>query len=135
MVVLFLTVVSVACSSAASPNAPDGSVPHPIASEIGSLTVRPDTGTLVVGRHLRVVISGADASGVPIDVGPAEITSSNPLVAQFLGAIVIPITNPATSNANVLSATFDLTSVGSTAIRARLGILVDSIVISVIPPT
>jgi hypothetical protein len=34
---------------------------------------------------------------------------------------------------SILIASFDLTSAGSTAIRARLGLLTDSIVISVVP--
>jgi len=97
------------------------------------LVVSVDTGPAIVGRHLHVQVSASDVSGGPIDASSTELTSSNPSVAQFLGAIAIPIGFPS-PNVYVLSATFDLTAAGSTAIRARLGILTDSVVISVVPP-
>jgi hypothetical protein len=133
MLALLSAIFVAACTSPATDAAFEGSQLRPVPSQVGSLTIRPDTGAFVVGRHLRVIISGSDASGLPIDTGPAEITSSNTSVAQLISAVAIPITNP--PNVYILSATFDLSSAGSTAIRARLGILVDSIVISVIPPT
>jgi hypothetical protein len=98
------------------------------------LIVSVDTGPAIVGRHLHVQVSASDVSGGPIDASSTELTSSNPSVAQFLGSVAIPIGIPPPTNLYVLSATFDLTSAGSTAIRARLGILTDSVVISVVPP-
>jgi hypothetical protein len=133
---LFLAVVTIACNSpattGAASDATDPARPDP--SAIGHLTVRVDTGLAIVGRHLHVQVSATDASGVPIDASSSELTSSNPSVAQFLGAVAVPIGVPPPTTLYALSATFDLTSAGSTAIRARLGILTDSVVISVVPP-
>ena len=133
---LFLAAVMVACDSAATTSAALGGTDpaRPEPSAIGRLTVRVDTGLAIVGRHLHVQVSATDASGVPIDASSTELTSSNPSVAQFLGAVAVPIGVPPPTNFYALSATFDLTSAGSTAIRARLGILTDSVVISVVPP-
>jgi len=103
----------------------------PIPSSVGTLTIRPDSTPLVVGRHLRVEVRGVDASGAPIDVGQAEITSTNTSVAQVINTIAVPISSPPGPVVNEVLATFDLTSAGSTAIRARIGILSDSLVISV----
>jgi len=132
---LFLAAVVVACNSPATTGAAsDGTGPtRPDPSAIGRLTVRVDTGPAIVGRHLHVQVSATDVSGVPIDASSTELTSSNPSVAQFLSSVAVPIGVPAT-NFYILSATFDLTSAGSTAIRARLGILTDSVVISVVQP-
>lgn len=125
-----------ACDSpATSGGASDGThLTRPDPSAIGRLTVRVDTGPAIVGRHLHVQVSATDPSGGPIDASSTELTSSNPSVAQLLSAIAVPIGVPPT-NFYALSGTFDLTSAGSTAIRARLGILTDSVVIVVIPPT
>ena len=133
LVALSLSVAIAACDSSAAGTLPDGTSPHPLPSQVGTLTIRLDTGVLVVGRRLRVTISAADASGAPIDASNTEVTASNPAVAQFVGAIAIPIASQ--SPLSTLVAAFDLTAAGSTAIRARLGILADSIVISVVPPT
>jgi hypothetical protein len=131
-VVCSFAVVVAACSSPAVPTASPGTG-QPAPGEIGSLTIRSDTGVFVVGRQVRFVINAADASGAPVDATNTEITASNPAVAQFAGAIAVPISGPQTPYLNTLIATFTLASAGSTAIRARLGILTDSIVISVIP--
>lgn len=130
-----LIVVAIACNSSA-PGAPsDGTTGQPLPPpNSGSLTIRLDTGALVVGRRLRVVISAADAAGFPVDASTTEVTSSNPAVAQLVGTSALPATSPPSYIA-VLIANFDLTSPGSTAIRARLGLLGDSIVISVVPTT
>jgi len=132
---LSLAALMVGCNSPATPGAAsDGTTPvRPVPSDVGSLTVRADSGPAIVGRHLHVQVSGTDARGAPIDASSTELTSSNPSVAQLLSVVAIPIGTPPT-NFYTLSATFDLTSAGSTAIRARLGILTDSIVISVVPP-
>jgi hypothetical protein len=132
---LFLAAVMVACNSPATTGAASGGTgtTRPDPSAVGRLTVRVDTGPAIVGRHLHVQVSATDVSGVPIDASSTELTSSNPSVAQFLSAVAVPIGVPATSF-YTLSATFDLTSTGSTAIRARLGILTDSVVISVVSP-
>jgi hypothetical protein len=108
--------------------------PNP--STVGRLIVRVDSTPLVVGRHPRVEVRATDVAGVPIDAGNAELTSTNTSVAQVLGVTAFPITFPPDPVLYALSATLDLTSTGSTAIRARLGILSDSIVISVVaaPP-
>lgn len=136
LVFVALAAIAVACDSSSSPNSPDeGSGPHPIPSSLGSLTVRPDTGSsFVVGRQLRLVVRAADANGVAADASNTEVTSANPAIAQWVGAITVPATNPPAPYVNALVVTFDLQSVGSTAIRARLGIFVDSTVITVIPP-
>jgi len=99
------------------------------------LTVRPDTGAFVVGRHLRVVVTATDETGAPADASSTEVTSSDPTIAQLTGAIAIPATDPPIPHLNALAATFDLMSAGSTAIHARLGIFSDSVVIKVVPPT
>lgn len=131
---LSLAVTVLACDSSAPSSAPlQGPAPRPVPSNFGSLTIRPDTGVLVVGRRLRVVITAADASGTPVDAANTEVTSSNPAVAQLEGSLAIPV-DPPTPYLNMLVATFGLTSAGSTAIRARLGILDDSLVITVVPP-
>ncbi len=132
---LFLAAVMVACNSSATTGAASGGTDptRPDPSKVGRLIVSVDSGPAIVGRHLHVQVSASDVSGGPIDASNTELTSSNPSVAQFLGAIAIPIGVPA-PNVSVLSATFDLTAAGSTAIRARLGILTDSVVISVVPP-
>jgi hypothetical protein len=108
--------------------------PNP--STVGRLIVRIDSTPLVVGRHPRVEIRATDVAGMPIDAGSAEVTSTNASVAQLLGLSAFPITFPPDPVLYALSATLDLTSPGSTAIRARLGILSDSLVISVVaaPP-
>lgn len=133
---VFLAAVVVACNSPATTGAAsDGTAPtRPDPSAVGRLTVRVDTGPAIVGRHLHVQVTATDVSGVPIDASSTELTSSNPSVAQFLGAVAIPVGVPPPTNLYALSATFDLTSAGSTAIRARLGILTDSVVISVVAP-
>ena len=130
---LSLAVTVLACDSSAPSSAPLQGPARPVPSNFGSLTIRPDTGVLVVGRRLRVVITAADASGTPVDAANTEVTSSNPAVAQLEGALAIPV-DPPTPYLNMLVATFGLTSAGSTAIRARLGILSDSLVITVVPP-
>jgi hypothetical protein len=131
---LFLAAVAVACNSAATTGtASDGTDPtRPDPAAVGRLTVRVDTGPAIVGRHLHVLVVATDVSGVLIDASTTELTSSNPSVAQLVSAVTLPTGTPPTFY--TLSATFDLTSAGSTAIRARLGILTDSVVISVIPP-
>ncbi len=136
LVVLSLS-IAIACngSSPTANGTSDEVPPQPVPSELGSLTVRPDTGAFVVGRRLRVVISAADASGAALDASNTEVTSSNPAVAQLAGWVTVPLTSPPIPYLNALVATFDLNSAGSTAIRARLGIFTDSIVISVVPPT
>lgn len=108
--------------------------PNP--STVGRLIVRLDSTPLIVGRHPRVEIRATDVTGIPIDAGSAEVTSTNSSVAQVLGLSAFPITFPPDPVLYALSATLDLTSPGSTAIRARLGILSDSLVISVVaaPP-
>ena len=133
---LFLATAVVACNTPATTGAASGATDptRPDPSRIGRLTVSVDTGPATVGRHLHVQVSATDASGVPIDASSTELTSSNPSVAQFLGAVAIPIGVLPPTNLYALSATFDLTSAGSTAIRGRLGILTDSVVISVVPP-
>jgi hypothetical protein len=131
---LSLAVNLLACDSATPSSAPlQGPAPRPVPSDFGKLTILPDTGALVVGRRLRVVISAADASGTPVDAASTEVSSSNPAIVRLDGAIAIPV-DPPIPYVNVLVATFGLTSVGSTAIHARLGILSDSIVITVVPP-
>ncbi len=130
---LFLAAVVIACDSPAPTGGASGDPTRPDPFAVGRLTVRVDTGPAIVGRHLHVQVSATDVSGVPIDASSTELTSSNPSVAQFLSAVAVPIGVPATSFYN-LSAIFDLTSAGSTAIRARLGILTDSVVISVVQP-
>jgi hypothetical protein len=131
---LLLAAVAVACTSASTTGAAsDGTDPtRPDPSAVGRLTVRVDTGPAIVGRHLHVLVVATDVSGVLIDASTTELTSSNPSVAQLISAVTLPTGTPPTFY--TLSATFDLTSAGSTAIRARLGILTDSVVISVIPP-
>ena len=132
---LFLAAVAVACNSAATTGAAsDGTDPtRPDPAAVGRLTVRVDTGPAIVGRHLHVLVIATDVSGVLIDASSTELTSSNPSVAQLVSAVTIPVGDSAYV-LYTLSATFDLTSAGSTAIRARLGILTDSVVISVVPP-
>ena len=136
LVCLSLIVTVLGCDSP-SPSSltSDGPDPQPLPLRFGSLTILPDTGSFVVGRRLRVLITAADASGVPVDASNTEVTSSNPAIAQFSGAIVIPVTGAPQPYINALAATFDLMSAGSTAIHARLGIFSDSIVITVVPPT
>ena len=135
LVVVLSIAVAAACSSSATPSTPfDGPAPQPVPSALGSLTIRLDTGAFVVGKHLRVVVNLADASGMPADASNTEVTSSNPAVAQFAGSTTVPVTTPPIPSLNALVATFDLKSAGSTAIRARLGIFTDSVVITVIPP-
>ncbi len=131
---LFLAAVVVACNSASTTlTASDGTDPtRPDPAAVGRLTVRVDTGPTIVGRRLHVLVVATDVSGVLIDASTTELTSSNPAVAQLVSAVTLPTGTPPTFY--TLSATFDLTSAGSTAIRARLGILTDSVVISVIPP-
>src|SRR5262249_3994984 len=122
-VCLSLTIIVLACDPPTPPNAPaDAPGPRPLPSAFGSLTIRPDTGASVVGRHLRVVITATDASGTAVDASSTEVTASNPSIAQLDGAIAIPATNPPSPHINALAATFDLLSAGSTAIHARLGI-------------
>ena len=136
LVCLSLTVTVLGCDSPPSSSlTSDGAGPHPLPSSFGTLTIRPDTGAFVVGRRLRFVVTLTDASGVPTDASNTEVTSSNSAIAQFSGAIVIPVTGASQPHINALAATFDLMSAGSTAIRARLGIFSDSIVITVVPPT
>ena len=131
---LFLAAFVAACNSAATTGtASDGTDPtRPDPAAVGRLTVRVDTGPTIVGRRLHVLVVATDVSGVLIDASTTELTSSNPSVAQLVSAVTLPTGTPPTFY--TLSATFDLTSAGSTAIRARLGILTDSVVISVIPP-
>lgn len=127
-----IAAAAVACDSGAPTSASDATSPmRPNPSSVGRLIIRPDSTPLVVGRHLHVDIRATDAAGVPIDAGNAEITSTNPSVAPLLGAVAFPITLPPDPVLYALSATFDLASPGSTAIRARLGILSDSVVIAV----
>jgi hypothetical protein len=132
---LLLVAVVAACNSSAPTGAALGGTDptRPDPSAVGRLIVTVDTGPAIVGRHLHVQVSATDVSGVPIDASSTELTSTNPSVAQFLSAIAVPIGFPFT-NVYSLSATFDLTSAGSTAFRGRLGILTDSVVISVVPP-
>ncbi|HEY2162754.1 MAG TPA: hypothetical protein VGH04_02130 [Gemmatimonadaceae bacterium] len=132
---LLLVAVVAACNSSATTGAALGGTDptRPDPSAVGRLTVRVDTGLAIVGRHLQVQVSATDVSGVPIDASSTELTSTNPSVAQLLSAVAVPIGVPSTKFYD-LSATFDLTAAGSTAIRARLGILSDSVVISVVPP-
>lgn len=131
---LFLASVAACNSSAATGTTLGDTDPvRPDPSAVGHLTVRVDTGLAIVGRHLHVQVSATDVNGVPIDASPTELTSTNPSVAQFLSAIAVPVGGQG-SNAYTVSATFDLTSAGSTAIRGRLGILTDSVVVSVFPP-
>jgi hypothetical protein len=129
-----LAVATIACNSTSDATSGGTTSVHPDPSQVGHLTVRADTGAAIVGRQLHVQVSGTDASGGLIDASSAELTASNPSVAQLVSAIAIPIGTPPTNFYN-LSATFALTSAGTTAIRARLGILTDSIIITVIPPT
>ncbi len=127
--------VAVACDSPGTTNASsDGTPQRPPQSLVGRLTVRPDTGLAVVGGHLHVEVDAVDVNGAPIDAGPTELTSTNTAVAQLssLAAIPIPFTDPHAPTLYTLSATFDLTLAGSTAILARLGILSDSVVIVVV---
>ena len=135
LVCLPLTVTVLGCDSPSSSLTPDGAGPRPLPSAFGTLTIRPDTGAFVVGRRLRFVVNATDASGAPVDASNTEVTSSNPAVAQFSGAITIPIAGAQQPYLNALAATFDLMSAGSTAIHARLGIFSDSVVITVVPPT
>jgi len=134
---LFLAAVIAACDSPATTGAALGGTDptRPDPSAIGRLSVRVDTGLAIVGRHLHVQVTATDVNGLPIDASSTELTSSNPSVAQFLNAVAVPIGVPPPTNLYALSAFFDLTSAGSTAIRARLGILTDSVVITVVPPT
>jgi hypothetical protein len=135
LVCLSLTITVLGCdASSPSSLASDGSGPHPMPSDFGSLTIRPDTGAFVVGRHLRFLVTAVDASGVPTDASNTEVSSSNPAIARFSESMLIPVTNPPAPHINALSATFDLMSAGSTAIHARLGIFSDSLVITVVPP-
>jgi hypothetical protein len=133
-----LAVALVACDSAAPTSASPGTAgmmgPNP--TTVGRLIVRVDSTPLVVGRHPRIEVRATDVTGLPIDAGSAEVTSTNTSVAQLLGLSAFPITFPPDPVLYALSATLDLTSPGSTAIRARLGILSDSLVISVVaaPP-
>lgn len=133
MLVSLLAAAVVACDPGGSTSASsDATAPmRPNPSSIGRLIIRPDSTPFIAGRRLSVDIRATDAAGVPIDAADAEITSTNPSVAQLLGAIAFPITHPPDPVRYALSATFDLTSPGSTAIRARLGILSDSVVIAV----
>jgi hypothetical protein len=128
--------VALACDAPATTSDSSGETGpnRPPPSTVGALSVRPDTGTPVAGGHLHVEIDASDASGVPIDAGNAEVTSTNTVVAQLTNLIAIPIpkTDPHAPTLYTLSATFDLESPGSTAIRARLGILTDSVVIVVV---
>ena len=127
----------VACDSGASTAASPGpGMTGPNPSTVGRLIVRVDSTPLVVGRHPRIEVRATDVTGVPIDAGNAELTSTNTSVAQLLGVGAFPITFPPDPVLYALSATLDLTSAGSTAIRARLGVLSDSVVLSVIaaPP-
>lgn len=135
MLVSLVVAVAVACDSPGTTNASDGTTPQrPPQSLVGRLTIRPDTGLSVVGGHLHVEVDAVDVTGAPIDAGPTELTSTNTAVAQLtsLAAIPIPFTDPHAPTLYTLSATFDLTSPGSTAILARLGILSDSVVIVVV---
>ena len=130
---LSLAIAALACDSSAPSSAPlQGPALRP--ADFGSLTIRPDTGALVVGRRLRVVVIANDASGTTVDASSTEVTSSNPAVAELEGTLAVPV-DPRIPYVNVLVATFGLTSAGSTAIRARLGIFSDSLVIAVVPPT
>ena len=94
---LFLAAVVVACNSPATTGAASGGTDptRPDPSKVGRLIVSVDTGPAIVGRHLHVQVSASDVSGGPIDASETELTSSNPSVAQFLGAIAIPIGVPA----------------------------------------
>lgn len=126
---------AIACGSSTFDGPLDGTVSHPLPPpNLGSLTIRSDTGVLVVGRRFHVTISAADASGFPVDASNTEVTSSNSTVAQLVGTIAVPAVTPPMDLFDLV-ASFDLTGAGSTAIRARLGLLTDSIVISVVPPT
>jgi len=132
-----LATALVACDSGGATTASPGTgMMGPNPSTVGRLIVRIDSTPLVVGRHPRIEVRATDATGVPIDAGNAEVTSTNMAVAQLVGLIAFPITFPPNPALYGLSATLDLTSPGSAAIRARLGILSDSVVISVVaaPP-
>ncbi len=134
MLALSVPVFVIACGSTSSPSdSSEGTVPQPVPSSLGSLTISVDTGALVVGRQLNIRVTGADASGMAFDVGNAEISSTNPSVAQLVTAVPVPISPPPGTPLYALSATFNLAAAGSTALRARLGLLSDSVVITVIP--
>jgi hypothetical protein len=130
-----MLVFAVACSSPTPAATSEPNAPVPVPSLIGTLSIHVDTGVLVAGRQLTVLVLGVDASGAPIDVSNTELTTANPSVAQLIRAIPIPVTQPPGTPVYGLSATFNLISAGTTAIHARLGIFSDSAVISVIPPT
>jgi len=136
LLVLFsLSIIMVACDPSADAGVPEQLTdPRPVPSDFGSLAIRPDTGALIVGRQLRVIVTSSDASGAAADASTTEVTSSNPAIAQWASAIAVPATDPAVPHVYALLVTFDLMSAGSTAIHARLGIFSDSIVITVVPP-
>lgn len=130
----FLLAAAVAaCDSAASSGAEStGSTEHPDPSSLGRLIITVDSTTLVAGQQLHAEIRGMDATGAPIDVANAEITSTNLAVAQLLGTATVQLSFPPQPILFGLSATFALTSPGSAAIRARLGLLSDSVEIAVL---
>src|SRR5262245_3445628 len=92
---LSLIITALACdSSAPTSESSEGPGPRPLPSNFGKLTILPDTGVLVVGRRLRVVVTATDASGTPVDAASTEVSSSNPAIAKLAGTSTIPVDPP-----------------------------------------
>lgn len=133
MLAFLVALAPAACDAPAASGPSDGAPNRPPASALGKLTIRADTGVLVAGRQLHVEVDATDVDGSPVDAVNTELTSSNLAVAKLASEIAIPVSIPPAQPLYALGAAFDLPAAGTAAIRARLGLLSDSIVITVLP--
>jgi hypothetical protein len=141
-----ITAVAVGCGSAADPSAPIQSTPAqnqpapptptpPAASRVvAKITLVGDTSWAYVGRTVRLHVNATDSAGKPMDSDAADIRSSNDAVAPLAQRYRYSwILSPGADTTYVLGVDFNLSDVGSTTFRARLGNLTDSLVLTVNP--
>jgi hypothetical protein len=138
-------VVAAACGSA-DPSAllpsvpvqkqPGPSTPTDTAASrvVAKITLTGDTSWAYVGRRVRLHIDATDSSGKLMNSDAADISSSDDAVARLAQSYrysLIPSFGADT--VHILGVDFDLSAIGTTTFRARLGNLTDSLVVQVNP--
>lgn len=144
-VILPIAAVAVGCGSAADPSGPVQSAPvqnqpapptptAPAPSRVlAKVTLAGDTSWSYVGRLVRLHVDATDSSGKPMDSDAAEITSSNGAVAPLAQSYRYSWIRSPRDTTFFLGVDFNLSAVGTTTFRARLGNLTDSLVLTVNP--
>jgi hypothetical protein len=140
-----VTAVAVGCGSAADPSAPVQSTPAPNqpapptptvpapSRVLATIALAGDTSWSYVGRRVRLHVDATDSSGRPMDSDAAEITSSDGAVAPLVQSYRYSWIRSPADTTYVLGVDFNLSDVGKTTFRARLGNLTDSLVLTVNP--